>query len=106
MLVLARKVNESIVIDGQIVVKIVRLDGDVAKVGISAPSSVPVHRMEVYEEIQRSNQQALINPQVAVPKLWSKSATPFATTSVALVRRKPAALTTVTAKPQPVRRNP
>ena len=106
MLVLARKVNESIVIDGRIVVKIVRLDGDVAKVGISAPSNVPVHRLEVYEEIQRSNQQALINPQVAVPKLWRKDAVPLAITSATLVRKKPAALTTSPAKIHPESRNP
>lgn len=106
MLVLARKVNESIVIDGRIVVKIVRMDGDVAKVGISAPSSVPVHRLEVYEEIQRSNQQALINPQVAVPKLWCKNTTPLATPSATLVRKKPAALMSSPAKIQSDRRNP
>ena len=52
MLVLARKVNQNIVIDGRITVKIVRLDGDVVKLGIQAPTSVPVHRQEVYERIQ------------------------------------------------------
>ncbi len=81
MLVLARKVNESIVIDGRIVVKIIRLDGDVVKLGISAPADVPVHRQEVYEEIQKSNQQALINPHVALPKLSRDHAMPFAVTA-------------------------
>lgn len=76
MLVLARKVNESIVIDGRIVVKIVRLDGDVVKLGISAPADVPVHRREVYDEIQRSNQQALIHTRAHVPRLLRQNATP------------------------------
>ena len=47
MLVLSRKLNESIVIDGRIIVKIVRVDGDVVKLGIAAPADVPVHREEV-----------------------------------------------------------
>ena len=59
MLILSRKSGESIVIDGRITVKIVRLDGEVVKVGIEAPADVPVHRQEVYEEIQRNNREAL-----------------------------------------------
>lgn len=69
MLILSRKIGESIVIDGRICVKIVRLDGDVVKVGIDAPSDVPVHRQEIYEEIQRSNQQAATRQTVTLPRL-------------------------------------
>jgi carbon storage regulator len=49
MLILSRKVGQSIVIDGRIVVKVVRVDGDQIKLGIQAPPEIPVHR----EEIQR-----------------------------------------------------
>jgi carbon storage regulator len=63
MLILSRKPNESIVIDGRIVVKIVRLDGEAVKVGIQAPAEVPVHRLEIYEEIQRNNQEAATAPR-------------------------------------------
>lgn len=59
MLILSRKLNESIVIDGRITVKVVHVDGDVVKLGIAAPADVPVHRQEVYDEIQRSNREAL-----------------------------------------------
>ena len=69
MLILSRKSGESIVIDGHIHVKIVRVEGDVVKIGIEAPSTVPVHRQEVYEEIQRSNQQALTTQKSALPRL-------------------------------------
>ena len=69
MLVLARKVNQNIVIDGRITVKIVRLDGDVVKLGIQAPSSVPVHRQEVYDEIQKNNREAAADSRRSVPKL-------------------------------------
>jgi carbon storage regulator len=69
MLILSRKSGESIIIDGRIHVKIVRVEGEVVKVGIEAPADVPVHRREVYEEIQRSNQQALTRPRAPLPKL-------------------------------------
>ena len=69
MLILSRKLGESIVIDGNIRVKIMRVDGDVVKIGIEAPTSVPVHRQEVYEEIQRSNEQAITKQTVPLPKL-------------------------------------
>jgi carbon storage regulator len=69
MLILSRKSGESIVIDGHIQVKVVRVEGDVVKLGIEAPDDVPVHRKEVYEEIQRSNQQALTKQSSPLPKL-------------------------------------
>jgi carbon storage regulator len=76
MLILSRKLGESIVIDGKITVKILRVDGDVIKIGIEAPASVPVHRREVYEEIQRNNQAALMKPNVSLPKLAGGFAKP------------------------------
>jgi carbon storage regulator len=69
MLILSRKPGESIVIDGRIRVKIVRLDGDVIKVGIEAPADVPVHRQEVYDEIQRNNKQAATTSKTVLPKM-------------------------------------
>jgi carbon storage regulator len=81
MLILTRKVGESIVIDGRIVVTITRLDGDMVKVGIEAPAEVPVHRQEVYEEIQHNNQEALTHNQIA-PKLNAASTSAIQTNSV------------------------
>ncbi len=69
MLILSRKTNESIVIDGRITVKIVRVEGDVVKLGVEAPTDVPVHRQEVYDEIQRNNKQALTQGRPALPQL-------------------------------------
>jgi carbon storage regulator len=76
MLILSRKPGESIVIDGRIHVKIVRVEGEVVKIGIEAPDSVPVHRLEVYEEIQRNNQQAVMEKGLPLPKLAAKPAVP------------------------------
>jgi carbon storage regulator len=62
MLVLTRKVDESIVIGDSIVVKVLSSDGNSIKLGIDAPRSVPVHRKEVYDEIVRENRAALEAP--------------------------------------------
>jgi carbon storage regulator len=51
MLVLSRKVNQSIMIGDAIRVIVVGLDGDQVKLGIEAPREVPVHRFEVFQEI-------------------------------------------------------
>ena len=69
MLILSRKIGESIVIDGRITVKVIRVEGETVKLGIEAPTTVPVHRQEVYEEIQRSNQQAVTKQDGVLPKL-------------------------------------
>jgi carbon storage regulator len=73
MLILSRKPGESIVIDGRITVKIMRLEGDVVKVGIEAPIHVPVHRQEVYDEIQKNNQEALTHTVSKLPSLTAKA---------------------------------
>ena len=69
MLILSRKPGESIVIDGRIVIKIMRLEGEVVKLGIDAPLDIPVHRQEVYDEIQKSNQEALTDSEAKAPRL-------------------------------------
>ena len=49
MLVLRRKIEEGILIDGRIIVKILGIDGDSIKIGVDAPRDVPVFRSEVKE---------------------------------------------------------
>ena len=51
MLVLSRKSSEAIVIDGNIKVVIVAIQGQSVKIGIEAPSSIPIHRLEVRQRI-------------------------------------------------------
>lgn len=58
MLVLSRQRDESIIIGDNIVVTIVDIRGDKVRLGIEAPTEIPVHRREVFEAIQRENLQA------------------------------------------------
>lgn len=55
MLILARKINESIMIGDQIEISVVDIKGDQVKIGIRAPRQVKVFRQEVYQAIQREN---------------------------------------------------
>ena len=65
MLVLSRHRDESIMIGDEIVVTIVDIRGDKVRLGINAPSSIPVHRQEVFDAIQRESQQAGADPSTA-----------------------------------------
>ena len=53
MLVLSRHRDESIIIGDDIVITIVDVRGDKVRLGIDAPTDIPVHRQEVYDAIQR-----------------------------------------------------
>jgi carbon storage regulator len=62
MLVLSRKMNESIVIGENVKVTIVSIIGDKVRIGIEAPKEVQVHRMEVYRKIKQQLQQTQQDP--------------------------------------------
>ena len=53
MLVLSRQKDESIMIGDEVEITIVDVRGNKVRLGITAPKSIPVHRREVYEAIQR-----------------------------------------------------
>jgi len=58
MLVLTRKLNESIQIGDNIEITVLSVQGDQIKLGIKAPRDIEVHRKEVYMAIQESNNEA------------------------------------------------
>jgi carbon storage regulator len=58
MLVLSRQRDESIIIADNIKITIVDIRGDKVRLGIDAPKEIPVHRQEVFDAIQRENDQA------------------------------------------------
>jgi carbon storage regulator len=61
MLVLKRRLQESIVIGDDIEIEILSVEGDQVKLGIRAPKHIEIHRKEVYLSIQESNKEAIAN---------------------------------------------
>ena len=62
MLVFTRKCDEAIVIGDGIEVRVLRTSRDGVKIGITAPSSVAVHRREIYDLIRAENEAAARRP--------------------------------------------
>jgi len=57
MLVLSRQKDESIMIGGEVEITIVDVRGGKVRLGITAPKSIPVHRREVFDAIQREKEK-------------------------------------------------
>ena len=59
MLALSRKKNEALIVNNNIEITVLEIEGEQVKLGISAPKEVPVYRKEVYVQIQEANQEAV-----------------------------------------------
>lgn len=58
MLVLTRKPEQAIIIDGNIEVVVLEVKGDQVRLGIKAPREVSILRKEIFDQISMENQQA------------------------------------------------
>lgn len=58
MLVLSRKIQEAILVGEEIEIKVLGIEGDQVKLGISAPKHVDIYRQELYQAIQVENNEA------------------------------------------------
>jgi carbon storage regulator len=71
MLILTRRLGESIAIGDDIKITFLDIDGRQLRIGIEAPKNVPVHRGEVYRIIQEQNLQAAVS-DVKLSDLWGQ----------------------------------
>lgn len=56
MLILTRRVGETVMIGNEVTVTVLGVKGNQVRIGINAPKNVAVHREEIYERIKREQQ--------------------------------------------------
>lgn len=67
MLILTRKADQGIVIQGDIMIRVLAIEGDRVKLGITAPRSIGVLREELCEAVRDENREALASRAVGGP---------------------------------------
>ena len=53
MLILTRRIGESVIINANVSVTVLGVKGNQVRIGIDAPKDVPVHREEIFERLQK-----------------------------------------------------
>jgi len=61
MLILTRRVGESVVIGDDVTVTVLGVKGNQVRIGVDAPREVSVHREEIFERIQQENENPVVN---------------------------------------------
>jgi carbon storage regulator len=69
MLVLSRRIGESVVVGDDVTITVLEVRGDVVRIGIAAPRSVAVHRAELLEQLEEINREAASPSEQAVESL-------------------------------------
>jgi carbon storage regulator len=64
MLILTRRVGETVMIGNEVTVTVLGVKGNQVRIGVNAPKDVAVHREEIYERIKREQEQ---DPRMGAP---------------------------------------
>lgn len=62
MLILTRRVGETVMIGNDVTVTVLGVKGNQVRIGVNAPRDVAVHREEIYERIKREEQDGAAQP--------------------------------------------
>ena len=71
MLILTRRVGETVMIGDDIAVTVLGVKGNQVRVGVNAPKEVSVHREEIYERIKREEQSGISSRRVSSSEVGS-----------------------------------
>jgi carbon storage regulator len=72
MLVLTRKVNEVILVNDNIEIKVVSIEGNHVRLGVNAPKDVTIHRKEIYDRIKEENKSAIKSTKTDIGEALKK----------------------------------
>lgn len=62
MLILTRRLNETVMIGDKVTVTVLGVKGGQVRLGVSAPKEIAVHREEVYERIKKEQEAGIVRP--------------------------------------------
>ncbi len=92
MLMITRRAGERVIVGGNIVITLVEVSGQTARIGIEAPKSMPIFREEIWVEVMRENEAAAQAASGKLPEIVAPLSAPAGnTTSTTATAGQPAA---------------